>query len=288
MEDLKKQECKNCGATLNFDPSQVSMKCAFCGSEFFVEIPETEEDKKRRENASIITFKITSEEADTKFSEWIKKGLFKPSNLASTFKKEKFEGVYIPFQKVTADATSNWEGQDKILINEAADGEPADYDYEDRSGTHSDSYKDFIAATKGLEQAEVDAILPFDDNDTKPYNRQLMTGYKFEEPVLTEENAIAKAKERIKGWERDKCASESDELLNCNTTVSNISSKLMMLPLWILVYSYNNKPFRVLINGQTGKLSGNKPVSKIKVAITLFIIAAIIGGIVFAKQMVGK
>jgi hypothetical protein len=34
------------------------MTCAFCASEYFVEIPETEEERKEREDAEIILLKV--------------------------------------------------------------------------------------------------------------------------------------------------------------------------------------------------------------------------------------
>ena len=284
MADAKNLECKSCGAMLNFDASSVSMNCAFCGSTYFVEIPETEEMKQMRQNAEIILFKVNKDEAKGKFAEWIKKGLFKPSNLATTFREKEFEGVYIPFHKVRADASTQWRGRDKIVIREATDNSPAEYEYHDRSGNHSDSYKDFITATKGLQQPEVDSILPFDDNDTKPYDQQLLQGFKFEGPAIKKDNAEESAKDRIRNWERDACKKGVDELLNTDTMISNVESKLIMLPIWILVYLYEGKPFRVFINGQNGKISGQKPVSKIKVIIALLIVAAVIAGIYFVSK----
>ena len=35
--------------------------------------------------------------------------------------------------------------------------------------------------------------------------------------------------------------------------------KLVLLPLWVGVYSYQGKQYRVWINGQTGKVSGSRP-----------------------------
>jgi hypothetical protein len=284
MADLKKQECKACGATLNFDPKSVSQNCSFCGSQYFVELPETEEDKQMKNDAEIILFKVEKDAAKETFANWIKKGLFKPSDLTSAFKEKDFDGVYVPAFKVSADASTEWSGNDKILINEASDGEPAEYEHEYREGNHSDSYKDFIAATKGLEQNEFDNIQPYDDNDTKGYTQELMMGFKVEMPAITEGNAINTSKDRMKEWEKDACRSKCDELKDSSTTISNVVSKLMMLPIWILVYTYNDKPYRVLINGQSGKISGEKPTSKIKVIIALVLVGLIGVGIYFGIQ----
>jgi len=280
MENHNTMECKSCGANLSFDSSSVSKKCSFCGSEYFLEVPETQEQKEIKENAEIILFKVQKDEAGEKFAEWIKKGLFKPSDLATAFQEQEFDGAYIPFYKVSSEADTNWDGQDKVKYGDG----PDDFDWEDSSGTHSETYKDFVAATKGLDQDEVDDILPFDDNDTKPYSQELMMGYKFENPAISEENAIEKGRDRVKEWEREACTGKCDNLIDYDVSISNIRSKLMMLPIWVLVYTFENKPYRVLINGQTGKVSGQKPVSKLKVAIAIALAVAVGVGIYFGYQ----
>jgi hypothetical protein len=281
MEETKNVQCENCGASTSFDPSKVSMVCAFCGSEYLVEVPETEEEKQMKKDAEVILFSVERNQAKEKFNGWIKKGLFKPSDITRSFREKEFDGAYIPFFKITADARSTWNGRDKVVIREATDTEPAEYDYKDRRGEHSKNYKDYVAATKGLKQPEVDNILPFDDNDSKPYDRQLLMGFKTENPVIKQDNAENTGKERVKNFERNECSRDVDELLNIDTVISNLKSKLIMLPIWILVYTYNNEPYRVLINGQSGKISGQKPVSKVKVAIALFLVAAVIAALYF-------
>jgi hypothetical protein len=43
------------------------------------------------------------------------------------------------------------------------------------------------------------------------------------------------------------------------TDVSVISFKLVLLPVWITEYVYRGQPYRVLINGQTGRANGSVP-----------------------------
>jgi hypothetical protein len=42
--------------------------------------------------------------------------------------------------------------------------------------------------------------------------------------------------------------------------------RLALLPVWLGAYTYGGKLFQVLINGQTGKVAGDKPVDQIKIA----------------------
>ena len=44
----------------------------------------------------------------------------------------------------------------------------------------------------------------------------------------------------------------------------DMTFKYVFLPLWIGIYHYQGKPYQVFVNGQTGKVSGEKPRDMIK------------------------
>src|SRR6185369_10886970 len=65
--------------------------------------------------------------------------------------------------------------------------------------------------------------------------------------------------------------------LKLQTEFSHVSSDLCLLPIYILSYRYRDKVYRYLLNGQTGKMAGDKPLSAKRIvvfvaAIVLFII----------------
>ena len=59
---------------------------------------------------------------------------------------------------------------------------------------------------------------------------------------------------------------------------------VVLLPLWIAAYRYQDKTFRFLVNGQTGEVQGEAPTSWFKVVMVIAIVVAIIAGIVFAVR----
>ena len=62
--------------------------------------------------------------------------------------------------------------------------------------------------------------------------------------------------------------------LDVSTSYSNQTYKHILLPLWLCTYAYKNKTYHFLVNGQTGKIHGKKPVSAWKVV--LAVLAAIL------------
>jgi hypothetical protein len=59
-----------------------------------------------------------------------------------------------------------------------------------------------------------------------------------------------------------------------STTFHSLLYKHLLLPIWLLTVIYDGKPFQVFINGVTGEVQGQRPWSKVKIA--LAVLAAII------------
>ena len=64
---------------------------------------------------------------------------------------------------------------------------------------------------------------------------------------------------------------------------------LILLPVYLLSYRYRNKLYRFLMNGQTGKVAGSKPLSPWRIMLTIggvlaailvfLLLAGLLGGI---------
>ncbi|HMS88307.1 MAG TPA: hypothetical protein PKE56_07690, partial [Acidimicrobiales bacterium] len=59
-----------------------------------------------------------------------------------------------------------------------------------------------------------------------------------------------------------------------STTFHSLLYKHLLLPIWLLTVVYEGKPFQVFINGVTGEVQGQRPWSKVKIA--LAVLAAVI------------
>ena len=63
--------------------------------------------------------------------------------------------------------------------------------------------------------------------------------------------------------------------LSVSTSYSDRTFKHVLLPIWLVAYTYGSRSFQVLVNGYTGVIAGQRPYSWIK--ITLFVIAVLAG-----------
>jgi hypothetical protein len=64
-----------------------------------------------------------------------------------------------------------------------------------------------------------------------------------------------------------------------------------LLPVWIASYRFNNQVYNFMVNGQTGKVQGEAPISWWKVAlavlIVLLLLACILGAMILFEQLTG-
>src|SRR5262249_35130238 len=58
-----------------------------------------------------------------------------------------------------------------------------------------------------------------------------------------------------------------------NLRITNLASRPMLLPVWIMAYRYRDQVFRFLANGQTGRSTGQAPVSYRKIGAAIVIAA---------------
>ena len=74
---------------------------------------------------------------------------------------------------------------------------------------------------------------------------------------------------------RQLCAAEvpgdTQRNLQVDATYSDQRFKHILVPVWLLTYTYGHKVFQVVANGVTGKMAGDRPWSWIKIALLVII-----------------
>ena len=61
--------------------------------------------------------------------------------------------------------------------------------------------------------------------------------------------------------------------LQVQADYSRQTFKHVLLPVWMLTYNYGAKVFQVVVNGYTGEIAGEHPLSWVKVTILILVIA---------------
>jgi hypothetical protein len=162
------------------------------------------------------------------------------------------------------------------------------------SGRHHRFYTGYlVSGSKGLPQSEALRIMPFNLPALKRYEPYYLAGWICEEYSVGQEPALQLCQQEYYAQERRNIQAflpgDTSSNLDVDTRFRNISSDLCLLPVYILSYRYKDQLFRFLVNGQTGKVAGDKPLSwqRISVAVGcgVLLLAAVIGGILLIASM---
>ena len=71
------------------------------------------------------------------------------------------------------------------------------------------------------------------------------------------------------------------------TRYSDITFKHVLLPVWLASYRFGNRAWQVVVNGRTGAVSGERPYSKVKIAVAVvlgLIVLVVVGYVVAVTQ----
>jgi hypothetical protein len=99
----------------------------------------------------------------------------------------------------------------------------------------------------------------------KRYVPFFLAGWLCEEYSLSKDDALPVCLAEFQRREENQITAflpgDTHRSLEVSTHFNHINSDLCLLPVYVLSYRYREKLYRFLVNGQTGKCSGDKPVS---------------------------
>ncbi len=270
--------CKNCGAEVGVDADQRSYTCAFCDSTYVVEFSPDQTDRQPPE--FVIGFAVTPEKAREMYQQWInRKSLFRPGDLKSAQVEEKLRGVYLPFWSFSMLARSNWSTRigeywyRTETYTTTRNGKTVtktrrvrETEWWNLDGNHHHYYSGYlVSGSRGLAQREADRIKPFHLPALKRYEPFFLAGWLSEEYSVQREDALQTCQQEFYSREQENVADhlpgDTYSGLQVDTRFSQVNSDLILLPVYLLVYRYRDKLYRFMVNGQTGKVAGDKPVS---------------------------
>ncbi len=291
--------CESCGSEVDAPSNQRSLRCPFCDSTYVAELPLEQRTSQRPE--FIIGFEVSREKAQELFFQWIgKNSFFRPGDLVRKAATEKQQGVYIPFWHFSMIAMSQWSAQigehwyrTETYTVKNADGKTEtrtrtiqETEWWPLSGVYRKYYSGYmVSASKGLPQQESLAIQPYRLNTMMRYRPMYLAGWLSEEYSISREIALATTQQEFRNRERNAISrflpGDVQSGLTVQTDLDVGGSDLVLLPVHVLSYRYGGKVYRFLVNGQTGKMVGEKPWSGSRIAIViiaavLFLVVAVV------------
>jgi hypothetical protein len=275
-------QCRGCGASMSYDARAEALRCPFCGSTEMAARP----DHKVLTPSRIAPFRIGREEAVSAMRSWLGKGFWRPTKLAQAAALVKMTPVYVPYWVFQADTHTYWTADS----NQTPPG--ASGDWYPLSGEHEGQYAGLLIGASGaLTPSETHALCPFDLKDAAPPDQVDLKNAIVEEFSRPKKYARPLAREGLEGLETEACTSAyvpgRARNVHVNVRMTGMSGEAVLLPVWIMAYRFRDRLFRFLVNGQTGRATGQAPLSLTKIFFTMMIVLLVVLFVMIVLNMKG-
>lgn len=271
--------CNSCGARVVTDKNTSATFCAFCGSPALVGQRLTNEFKPQY----MIPFKVSRQKAENAFLKWAGGGKWTPFGFVSKENVQKLTGLYVPF----------WLFDIKSHIDIEASAEDVSYSgsycttkYYEVTRQGDVEWKNIpLDGETRIDDKLMEAIEPFDFGKMIPYDYDYIPGF-YADRYDQDAQALAKrATERgIAGMDQVIKSSigkkyDRHKITKNRSTITSMAANYALLPVWFMAYKYHNKMYYFAMNGQTGEVAGQVPVSTVKKTGFFFIALAVAAAI---------
>ena len=265
-------KCHTCGATQMNKIKTIADKCQYCSASLFVE--ENEGDAPD----GCVLFGLDRETAIKNFKTSIVKRKFLPSAFKKNPPMDKMEAIYFP------SFIYNTDGDYKYRAKLARkDGDDV---YRYWTVTNQGTFREgpiMIEGSRYLTQKNFNEISPFDTNQIFNFDKKFIAGYSveyfnrnIEETAILAKNLVySRVRSSITEGLHSRCDKISE--FDMDLRYINTHYSYVLLPVYKINYKYGNKDYSAFVNGQSGKVGGQVPRSKIKIFMFILFILAVLG-----------
>lgn len=287
--------CGECGASILLGAYRTAV-CPYCACPTVVERPAAPD---LPNPVFVLPFTVTRERAVADVARWQRRlRLFHRSFSKATI--EEIKGVYLPAYLYSAVVESRYQARIGENYTETETYTTTDSqgktvtrtrtvtrtEWRDLAGQHAAYATDLVVtASRGLPNAELERIEPFDLRALRRYDPALVSGWLVEEPSLRLDECTEQARLEAQRQEGERLSAfmpgDKFDDLHFSMTVQAESIDPVLVPVWVLAVRPDpaRPAVRVLANGQTAEIWGPEKLSAGKI---LLFAAALVAFIAIA------
>ncbi|MEU5904547.1 hypothetical protein ABZ780_09235 [Micromonospora sp. NPDC047467] len=284
--------CPACGAHTESDA--IAKRCQFCATPLVAENVPGELIAPE----AVLPFAVDRSGVRTALGTWCRSRWFAPGSLKKVSEAETLKGTYLPHWTFDARTVSDYQGQrgEYYYVTETytvtVDGKQETRTRQVRhtrwhsaSGTVRRDFDDvLVPATTHLPTKQLDELAPWPLAEAVAYHGDYLAGYHALRYDTEPEAGLTEAKARmapvIEGDCRSDIGGDEQRVSSVDTAYSDVSYKLMLLPVWIAAYLHAGKSYQILVNARTGEVIGERPYSAAKIAMAVLAALALVGLVV--------
>ncbi|WP_269792720.1 hypothetical protein [Stenotrophomonas sp. Iso1] len=271
-------QCQSCHAISVFVDGKVADRCEFCGSPSII-AHESLGDAITPQ--SLLPFRISDGQVRDAIRKWYGNRWFAPSRLKTAALTDTLKGMYLPYWTFDANVDARWtaeagyhyyvtvsyrdaQGNTQTRQEQRTRWEPA-------SGSLQHFFDDeLVPGTVGVHPELLQKIGNFPTtSDLKPYSPEFVRGWTVERYQVDLRQAAQQGEAQMQSQTRALCAEQvpgdTYRNLQVHGDYRNRTFKHILVPVWLVSYTYGSRSFQVLGNGYTGEIAGERPYSAWKI-----------------------
>jgi len=290
LTERRSVQCQSCRAVMVYDPARVGQNCEFCGSPALVDYNEIKDPIRPQ---SLLPFKVTRTQVHESMRAWYGGRWFAPNALKQRALVDQIKGIYVPYWTFDAQVHCPWtadagyyyyvqeeyrdnQGKRQVRQVRKVRWQPAageiDHFFDDEP----------VPGTRGIDTRLLKEVEPFPTKELVPYDTSYLSGYVVEHYQIVLLDAAKQSRDAMHSQLEALCSREvpgdTQRNLRIYPEYSAETFKHILVPVWLLTYTYGRKAWQVVANGYTGEVAGRYPKSpwKIAGAVLLLVIVVLI------------
>ena len=271
LDGVNSYICNSCGAELVLEETAAASECPYCGSPVVLAGQLSGMNKPD----CVIPFCLTKDNAKESLKGFYKGKYLLPKEFKDENRLKEIQGIYVPFWLFDCDADAN------IVYDATTTRSWSDSSYNYTETKHYDVFRSGSlgfhdiptdGSTK-MDDAYMEGLEPFIYDSMQPFDPAYLSGFAADKYDVDATASFPRAEKRVETSTAEAFADtvqgyETVTMKNTSIKTTNGSYKYALFPVWMLTSKYKDKSYTFAINGQTGKVSGELPINKLKLRLT--------------------
>ena len=260
VERITTHACETCGGEVVFTGPSLSERCPYCDGPVVMKPQESS-----YQTMGVIPFQITAKVAQTRAIAWAAARYAAPGDLTDVVAKARVAGIYVPFWTFDSREVVRYSARYKVKRGKK-------WTVQTTKGELRHFFDDLLVpASHHVTPLIRDGILhEFDPSALRTYEPAYLSGFAAERHHQTLEEGIAALE-----WDKDILLRNRIKQdvgrsgvfdISYKTHTSGTRYRRILLPVWILHYTYAGKPKKIVTCGLHGRTFGERPFSMRKLA----------------------
>ncbi len=276
--------CRNCGAPQAFVQSRTSINCTFCAT------PTQRADVHDTETSEIdgvLPFAIDEDAVTQAVGQWASRQRFAPDSFRSDLEVISARSVYQAHFSFGISCTTRYTGRRGDKVREI--GNDKSIQWSSVGGSLPITFDNvMVAGNDGIDHTILEELGPWPASSTQGFDRRLIAGHAshtFDRgPKECLEDARRLIDSDIEQIVESQIGGDYQKVTNRSTIIERVELRRLLLPVWLVVARHDGTDFEIGVNGATGTVHGERPFSRINIALNVLLailVLAALGGAAF-------